>query len=167
MRFRKPYDEAAHIAAAQASVPDFSGDRGMSLTSQSAANELDINAVVRRYGITTDLHPAAVRELVAQLSPGSAGQYADVGLDMSYHEALTRLKNAEATFMELPAGIRSKFRNQPAELLDALAAASVGDEEALARLVDAGVVDEPPAKPAVPAPAAAAPAVDTSTAPKA
>lgn len=152
MRFRKQFDEDAAERASEATALDCSGDPG--ITSQSDAVDADINNIVRKYHISDEMTPAQVQQLLGTAEPGA---YGDFSLGMTYHEAMTQLKRAEATFMAIPAAMRSKFGNSPAELLDSLRLAESGDKKALDRLVAAGVVKAPPvAQAAVPAPAGAA-----------
>lgn len=169
MRFRKQFDEAAQLAVSQSTSIDFSGDPG--ITSQSDARNHDINEIVRRAGIGDQPQRVveAALDTIFGITPGqreaiNQTRYADVSLGMSYHEALTTLKNAEQAFMDLPASVRSKFRNSPAMMLDAVRAAAAGDADAEKLLESAGVlqkaIDTAQAKPAASA-AEAAPAGGT------
>lgn len=166
MKFRTQFDEAAHIAAAQKTWIDCSRDPGV--TSQSAALDLDINRIVKRAGINDAMSVEQVEALIGR------GEYGQFSSELTFHQAMNTMKDAERTFMALPASVRSQFGNSPAEMLDALRSAAAGDEKALARVRKAGLVAAeqvpsggelsiPPvssAPAAVPAPAAAAPAPD-------
>lgn len=108
---------------------------------QSERDQADVNKIVQRFATT------------GVLPPGSGpGMYADVSRMSDYREALEMVREADRTFMTLPAGTRAKFNNDPAEFLDFVANA---DE---AEMVDKGllvrrdpVVDPAPAPvPAVP-----------------
>lgn len=162
---RKNYDRKAAAAAAELCWIDCSGD--VNPTSQSAAQDCDVNVVLRKYGITHDVSEDRAMQLIGTLQ-GVRGEFGLVVPELSYHQALTQLRNAEAAFMDLPAPMRAKFGNDPMRMLDALAAADAGNAAARAVLEDAGVtkaVLDAPASPAVPAPAAAAPAAGTAAPP--
>jgi len=79
-----------------------------SLTKQSFAEECDINTIVRNFNLTGQL-PENV----------SVPQYANV-LDTvnDYQTALNMIMEADAAFMQMPANVRTRFHNNPAEFLD-------------------------------------------------
>lgn len=157
--FRKQFDEKAHQAAAAASRARVVF--GESIVDQAAARDLDINVIAARCGAGGDPSPARVVEVMRDLglTAGSQPFYGDFSLGMTYHEAMTTLREKQAAFMELPASMRSAFGNDAAELLDVVRRAAGGDAKSLARLEKAGV-STPPAPAVVPAAAAAAPAPD-------
>lgn len=84
-----------------------------SLTKQSFAEEVDINTIVRRFGLTGQL-PSDVR----------VPQYADFDEVVDYHSAMLLVRQAQESFMELPAHVRARFHNEPGELV-----AFVSDEK--------------------------------------
>lgn len=78
-----------------------------SLTLQSHAEDADINVIVKRFGITGNF-PQGLR----------APTYGDFTYLGDYRDALDALRSADATFMALPAELRNKFGNDPAEFVD-------------------------------------------------
>lgn len=78
---------------------------------QEFADQCDINRIVRQFdrdGVITHL-----RE--------DKPQWLDVTQVPDYRTAMTQVAAAEQYFMQLPAKVREKFRNDPAELMDCLA----------------------------------------------
>lgn len=77
-----------------------------SMTKQSFRDECDIRKIMAR--MTRGIPP-----------PGQAGSpiYADFTSVDDFLDAQTKLKEAAERFDQLPARIRSRFRNSPAELL--------------------------------------------------
>lgn len=74
---------------------------------QSAKEECDINNIVRRFGVTGQL-PVS----------GRLPTYGDFIAAGDYHSSLEALRAAEATFMELPSEVRSRFENDPGAFVD-------------------------------------------------
>jgi len=80
---------------------------GPSKTVQSQREEADINTIVRNFGVTGQL-PANVR----------VPSYGDfTGVD-DYRTALHALREAEASFMQMPADVRVKFDNDAGKFVD-------------------------------------------------
>ena len=79
------------------------------LTQQHFKDECDINNILRQFNVT-GLLPEST------LSP-RYGDFTGIG---DYHTALNRVIAAEAEFMALPAQIRSRFDNDPANLINFL-----------------------------------------------
>lgn len=78
-----------------------------SLAVQDQADEADINTIVRNFGITGKL-PQSVR----------VPTYGDFeGID-DYREAIEAVRAADASFMAMPAEVRSRFGNDPAAFVD-------------------------------------------------
>lgn len=80
-----------------------------SRTKQSFRDQVDINNIIARYKRNGVL-PAASRQ----------GFYADVSNCKDYHGSMNQVIAAENAFMALPAKLRDRFRNDPAELLSFL-----------------------------------------------
>lgn len=78
-----------------------------SLTVQSEAEDADINVIVKRFGLTGQL-PRDVR----------MPTYGDFNGVSDYREALDAVRAADASFMALPASVRSRFGNDAAAFVD-------------------------------------------------
>lgn len=78
-----------------------------SLVQQHFSDEVDINNIMRRYGVT-------------QLAPAIdvAGVYGDFTGIEDYDTALERIHRLHERFDSLPAEVREKFRNDPGVLLE-------------------------------------------------
>jgi len=80
-----------------------------SLTQQHFKDETDINNILRQFNITGLLPEQP-------LSP-RYGDFTGIG---DYHGALNAVIAAEDQFMALPANLRARFENDPAQLIDFL-----------------------------------------------
>lgn len=80
------------------------GDR--SKVQQHFAEEVDVNTIMRRHGITAAL----------PLGPAT-GVYGDFTDIHDYESAVERVKGAEKRFAELPAEVRERFKNDPGLLI--------------------------------------------------
>lgn len=104
-----------------------------SLTQQQYAEECDINFIMRNY---------TQQGLIPQGTTKTAvyGDFSDV---TDYFEALRIIHQAEDQFNELPAQVRARFQNDPAELL-----AFIENRDNLEEARKLGMLkDEPPAPP--------------------
>lgn len=111
----------------------------LSLAVQDARDEVDINTIVRRFGLTGQL-PDEVR----------VPQYGDfVGLD-DYHSAMNAVADANESFDALPADLRSRFNNDPAVFVEFCLDERNRDEMTKLGLLKP-VEPAPPAAPGVPA----------------
>jgi len=79
------------------------------LTQQHFKDECDINNILRQFNITGLLPESA-------LSP----RYGDFTGISDYQSALNQVIAAEAEFMALPADLRARFANDPAQLIEFL-----------------------------------------------
>ena len=79
---------------------------GNSKTEQSHKKTADVNNIMRKFK-QTGLMPQKM----------STGQYGDFTSVSDYHQAVTLLQEAHSDFMALPAQLRKRFNNNPAELL--------------------------------------------------
>lgn len=104
-----------------------------SLTKQSFLEETDINTIVRRFNLTGQL-PEDVRRPV----------YGDYEGVFDFHSAMNAIVQAEESFEAMPADVRARFHNSPAEFVD-----FVAREENREEAIRLGLVD----KPLAPAPA--------------
>lgn len=105
-----------------------------SLTKQSFAEEVDINTIVRRFGLTGQL-PENVR----------APTYADFEEVVDYQTALNAVLAAQSAFMELPANVRERFGNDPQKFVEFTSDDNNKDEARRLGLLMPG--DEPVVKP--------------------
>lgn len=112
-------------ASAESGI-SFDPDEGR--TQQEFAKECDINEIVRRFGITGQL-PFTDRMPVS-------GDFTGITDFQSAMEAVTR---AQGAFMDLPAEVRARFRNDPQEMLTFL-----DDERNRDEAVKLGLVSAPP-----------------------
>lgn len=102
---------------------------GQSMTKQSFQAECDINTIMQKYTKTGLIEH--VRE--------HGGQYGDFVTAPEYHEAMTAVVEANAAFQSVPAEMRNRFQNDPAQFLD-----FVQNPDNIDELVEMGLA-EPPA----------------------
>lgn len=100
------------------------------LTKQEFRDDCDVNVIIARCLKTGLPLPSQV---VGPL-------FADVSEVGSYTDCVRRVKAAEDSFMNLPASIRTEFRNEPSLLIAFLA-----DPANLPKAMDLGLVDRPKA----------------------
>lgn len=77
------------------------------LTQQNFAEEADINTIVERFGITGQL-PTNVR----------MPSYEDYTNVVDFQTAMNSIAQAREAFDEMPAKVRARFHNDPAEFVD-------------------------------------------------
>lgn len=94
------------------------------MTRQSEADQADINKILKRFE-QNGIIPMTREQ----------GVYADVSEIGDYRSALEQVERANQYFMSLPADVRSKFSNDPARLLDAIA-----DEDRRLELEELGIL---------------------------
>jgi len=104
----------------------------LTLAQQNFKDESDINYIVRQFGLTGELPGKP-------LSP----QYGDFTGVLDYHSAVNAVLAAQDDFMELPAQLRSRFNNDPAELIDFLSDENNREEATKLGLVAAKPISEP------------------------
>lgn len=127
MTVRHPYKYDRVINSDVNSERDFDD----TLTVQSMAEEADINTIVRRFGVT------------GQVSvPDRLPSYEDYDGVFDFQSAQQALIDANRSFMELPARVRSRFDNDPQQLL--MFVSTLGSDDALmAEAVELGLVSKP------------------------
>jgi phage internal scaffolding protein len=76
-----------------------------SLTKQSFKSECDVNRIVKQWKST------GLVKTVGQ------GEFLDLPDEISYHEALNKVIEAQSSFESLPANGRRNFENDPAKFL--------------------------------------------------
>ena len=109
-------------------------------------DETDINNIVAQYGVTGQFPEAPLR----------VPTYGDFTGTIDYRQALDMVMAADDAFMALPANIRERFNNDPAELVD-----FVSDINNRSEAIDLGLIP-PPAKPdgVIPSPEVVKPAAE-------
>lgn len=98
-----------------------------SLTQQHYKDSCDINNIVLRYAKTGEPIPALT------------GVYADLSDAPTYQEALAIIEQAQSAFGTLDAKVRSRFQNDPAQLLSFL-----GDNANREEAIQLGLITPPP-----------------------
>jgi len=109
-------------------------------TKQSFREACDVNAIIRRYDKTGVL--THINTVKAQF-----GDFSNLG---DFRENLEKMQKAEESFMELPAKMRKKFRNDPLELIQFLSDKKNDAEAIEMGLIKAPKVPETPEKPKEP-----------------
>lgn len=105
---RHQYDQDADQEADDATVIDCSHEPSKTV---QGAPDADINVLMKRMGIT-DNEP-----LPAQFSINDPRYYGDfTEAPTSLQEAMEVIRTAEERFAALPAALRTRFNNRPAEL---------------------------------------------------
>jgi phage internal scaffolding protein len=103
-----------------------------SLAQQHMKDECDINVLVERFGVTGRM-PVPVSE----------PSYGDFSGVIDYHTAMNAIREADASFMALPAKLRAKFDHDPNALLQFLQNEQNRDEAIMLGLIDGKPVAEP------------------------
>jgi len=103
---------------------------------QSAKDEVDINTIVKRFGLTGQL-PQNVRIPLND-------EFVDT---LTFHDAMQQIRAAEEAFMRMPADVRSRFNNDAGAFVD-FASDPANYEES----VKLGLAIKRPDPPADPAP---------------
>lgn len=99
-------------------------NKGETRTQQHFQNEVNINTIVRKYQSTG---------MLPQIN-GMPPQYGDfTGLD--FRAAQTKIAEATQSFAQLPANLRKRFQNDPAQLVD-----FIGNEDNRAEAEKLGLV---------------------------
>lgn len=89
------------------------------IVQQHYADEVDINTIVRRFGVTGSM----------PFGPNGPAIYGDFSGISDWESALATIERAEESFMALPAEVRAKFDNDPGKLVEY--SQSVSEEEFL------------------------------------
>lgn len=87
-----------------------------SIVQQQFAEEVDINTIVRRFGLTREM-PSGV----------AGGVYGDFSGITDYESALSVIERAQEGFMVLPPDVRERFDNDPGKLIQAIHELPEGD----------------------------------------
>lgn len=110
-----------------------------SLVQQQFKDEVDINTMVKRFGLTD------FSTLPGVLDPRYYGDFSDA--PTSFRDALDRVRTAQQRFEQLPAEIKNRFDNDPAKLLDFVQNPENGEEAVRMGLLAKQATPEPPAPP--------------------
>lgn len=105
-QFRTAYDGAQEFFSTSSAL-DCSGDPG--LTKQSFKDQCDINNIMAKF----DYDMSLVRDDLNN----ARGDFLDLATMPSYHDSLNAVLAANQAFADLPASIRKRFDNDPAEFL--------------------------------------------------
>lgn len=124
---KQPYNYDADMASEESGLECKDGSR----TQQEFAKETDINYIAARFGLTGQLPQ------VLQLPT-----YGDFTGIFDYQTALNVVNDAKQDFMTLPAKIRSRFNNNPQELLEFM-----DDDANTDEAIALGLATKPPAPP--------------------
>lgn len=132
--FQREAEECGRVMRAATAV-----DTGTeTLVQQHFREEVDINVIVRRFGLTGQLPKFS-----------AAGMYGDFSGISDFDTAVERVERTRGAFMALPAEVRDRFRNDPGELVRFASSASE-EEFARATAVTPAAVEPPGAAPAAP-----------------
>lgn len=102
-------------------------DESESVVQQQFAEECDINTIVKRFGITGELPNGINMPL--------SGDFTNV---TDFQTAMNTVRQAQESFMELPAEVRRRFNNDPARVL-----AFLDDEANRDEAIKLGIVAKP------------------------
>lgn len=97
------YDRAAATLDSSLSIPADEED----MTIQSFKDECDINIIMERFGQGAQLPNNLVLP-----------QYGDYNTVLDFHTAMQAVREAEETFMQLPARLRERFNHNPQMFLE-------------------------------------------------
>lgn len=77
------------------------------MAQQQFREECDINTIMERFGRTGEV-----------IAPARLPQYGDFDGISDYHSAVNAIVAAQQSFMDLPAKLRARFGNDPAEFVE-------------------------------------------------
>jgi len=80
-----------------------------SLTIQSAAEEANINTIVRRFGLTG--------QMPDQVAMPRSGDFTNVP---DFHTAMNLIRTTQEEFLRVPAHVRARFNNDPQAFMEFL-----------------------------------------------
>lgn len=104
-------------------------------TKQDFRDECDINNIIKAFTLTGQISHISAK--------AATGVFADLPDDLDFQTAMNVVARASEAFDALPAKIRDRFHNNPAEFL-----AFVEDPANADELVQLGIRDKPPRAPA-------------------
>lgn len=118
----------------EASIESGFSCTGPSMTDPSFAEEVDINTIVKRFGLTGEM-PQQV----------DIPTYADFTSVVDYHTAMLMLKRADSEFLSLPGDVRARFNHDAGNLVSFLEDSKNRPEAERLGLVVKAQVQEPKA----------------------
>lgn len=127
-KVRSAYDYDSDAASVEAAL---SCPEDEDQAQQQFKEEVDINTIVRRFGVTGLLPAAPMMPMVG-----------DFTMATSFHESVEIVRRAEEEFMTLPASLRKEFGNDPGALIAFLE--DPGNRE---RAIELGLIDKPAERP--------------------
>ncbi|QCQ85075.1 internal scaffolding protein [Blackfly microvirus SF02] len=127
------YDTALYDAGVDCRVDPDTGEELTTMTKQSFKDDCDINNIMRKYERTGVLDHTAM----------SVPQYGEYMGSMSYQDSLNAILYAQDQFAALPADLRARFGNDPAELLSFMEDSANLDEAVKLGLVQKPIVPQP------------------------
>lgn len=149
MAITKPFVRSAYnYDRNKASLDSALECKDPSRAKQSFKDEVDINTIVKRFGLTGTL-PHNIRVPMY-------GDFTGIG---TYHEAMEAILQANATFANLPADMRARFQNDPEQFVNfCINPDNVDQLKKMGLLKEQSTVGEPGAPPATPPQGGPAPA---------
>lgn len=109
-----------------------------SRTKQSHLAECDINNIIKQFSVSGQ---------IAHINAKAAlGAYVDLPDELDFQFAQNTVIEAEKAFMTLPAKVRERFHNEPAEFLEFM-----GNEANREEAINLGLVPRPAPKAEIPA----------------
>jgi phage internal scaffolding protein len=100
---RTPYNYDRDIASNESGLECLDS----TMAQQQFREECDINTIMERFGRTGEL-----------IAPVRMPQYGDFDGVNDYHSAMNAIVEAQSAFESLPAKVRARFSNDPAEFLE-------------------------------------------------
>lgn len=116
------------VVSRETGMPD-DQEKYPSRTVQSEKDNCDINVIMKRFGVTKQM-PAVTR----------IPEYGDYSGVSDFHSAMTAVRVAEESFMELPASVREEFNNSPQKYLE-----FCSKPENQERMIELGIATRRPA----------------------
>lgn len=110
-----------------------------SMTKQEFKDQCDINKIIKEFSITGQITHISAK--------AAQGAFIDLPADLDYQNSLNTIISAENAFMALPAKIRDRFGNDPAEFLTFVADPANANE-----LIELGIRERPRPPTAAPSP---------------
>lgn len=105
-----------------------------SMTKQEFKDQCDINKIIKEFTITGQITHISAK--------AAQGAFIDLPGELDYQTSLNVMIKAEEAFLALPAKIRDRFGNDPAEFLAFASDPKNGDE-----LIELGIRERPLRKP--------------------